>query len=304
MFNKKILILFFSLILVFLICGNVYSEEKTIRLKNYTFKLSHKKIYQGDTLSLFVDSKITLKRLKVSCFNRKLQPYKIYNKNKPHLFRTFIPISATEKSGKYKVKIKATNVYGKTQNFYLIFYIKRKDFPTQYIKVPQKKKKDLTTKQLSREAKIFGAKLRSDYNRRYISSSFRSPLKGIITSVFGAQRKYNTGRLAWYHKGLDIANKTGTPIKAPNKGIVMLAQDFTIHGKSIIIDHGFGVKTIYNHLNSINVKPKQIVKRGETIGHVGTTGISTGPHLHFGVSVFNVRVNPNQWIKNKIKLYY
>lgn len=304
MFKNKFALLLFCFIITFSLKNNVFSEEKTIHLKNYSFKLSHKSIYQGDTLSLFIDSKHTLKRLKVSCFQKELQPYKIYNKIKPHLFRTFIPTSATDKPGKYKIKIKATNIYGRTERFYVVFHIKKKKFPTQYIKVPKKKKKDLTRKQLSNEARIFGAKLRSEYNRRHIAGTFITPVKGIVTSVFGAQRKYNTGRLAWYHKGLDIANKTGTPIKAANSGIVMLAQNFTIHGKSVIIDHGYGVKTLYNHLNSINVKSKQIIKKGDVIGYVGTTGISTGPHLHFGVSVFNVRVNPDQWIKGKVKLYY
>ncbi len=97
----------------------------------------------------------------------------------------------------------------------------------------------------------------------------------------------------WYHFGIDIANRTGTPIYAADDGYVMLAgQDTWGYGLQVILDHGNGYKTRYAHLSKILVKAGQIVKRGEKIGLMGSTGRSTGPHLHFEIIKNGTRVDP------------
>ena len=124
-------------------------------------------------------------------------------------------------------------------------------------------------------------------------SGFLRPIKGgRISGVFGSQRILN-GIPKNVHNGLDIAVPTGTPVKAMADGkVIYSADNFYYAGNYILIDHGLGLNSLYLHLNKSNVEEGQVVKRGEIIGSVGTTGRSTGPHLHWTVQWYNKRVDP------------
>ncbi len=116
---------------------------------------------------------------------------------------------------------------------------------------------------------------------------------GRISSIFGSQRILN-GIPKNAHNGLDFAVPTGTPVKAMTDGKVLLSADnFYYAGNFIIIDHGLGLNSMYLHLNESLVTEGQFVKKGDIIGKVGTTGRSTGPHLHWAVQWFDKRVDPN-----------
>lgn len=123
------------------------------------------------------------------------------------------------------------------------------------------------------------------------------PSRGFITSGFGFRRSPYTKTLRM-HEGLDIANKSGTPVYATADGIIIFAGIEGGYGKLLTIDHGYGVMTRYGHLHSILVKEGDKVKRGDKIGAVGCTGRCTGPHLHYEVRVNNVPVNPKNYILN------
>ncbi|MEM7648442.1 MAG: M23 family metallopeptidase, partial [Cyanobacteria bacterium P01_A01_bin.70] len=126
------------------------------------------------------------------------------------------------------------------------------------------------------------------------------PSQGSVSSEYGVRRYYN-GVFAedYYHRGIDYAAATGSPVIAPATGKVALvgrvADGFELHGNTIGLDHGQGVESIFIHLNSINVQPGEIVQAGQVIGTVGSTGASTGPHLHWGLYVNGVAVDPNPW---------
>jgi murein DD-endopeptidase MepM/ murein hydrolase activator NlpD len=110
------------------------------------------------------------------------------------------------------------------------------------------------------------------------------PAQGRITGVYGSQRIRN-GVPGSPHWGVDVANATGTPILAPADGVVTLAEpDLLLEGGLIILDHGQGVFTDYMHLSAVNVKVGDVVKQGQRIGALGSTGRSTGPHLHWGLA--------------------
>ena len=98
-----------------------------------------------------------------------------------------------------------------------------------------------------------------------------------------------------YHKGLDFASVKNAPVKASNNGKVVFTGFLGIYGNSVIIDHGLCVYTIYSHLSEIDVKEGQTVKKGQYIGKTGTTGLAVGDHLHYGVLVNGIEVNPIQW---------
>jgi murein DD-endopeptidase MepM/ murein hydrolase activator NlpD len=100
------------------------------------------------------------------------------------------------------------------------------------------------------------------------------------------------------HEGLDIANRIGTPVIAPADGIVSDTGKDSAYGNVIVISHGFGINSRFLHLSKILVSPGQRVKRGDKIAEVGTTGKSTGPHLHYEVRVNGIPVNPVRYIVN------
>ena len=128
-------------------------------------------------------------------------------------------------------------------------------------------------------------------------NSFVQPVEGIVTGVFGSQRILN-GKAKSPHRGLDIANDEGTAVVSTNDGLVVLAEpDLYYTGGTIVIDHGYGVKSIYAHLATVDVKLNNIVKRNEVIGTVGSTGRSTGPHLHWGIMVFDTYIDPQLLLK-------
>ncbi|MFQ5735887.1 MAG: M23 family metallopeptidase [Thermodesulfobacteriota bacterium] len=123
------------------------------------------------------------------------------------------------------------------------------------------------------------------------------PVRGWVTSTYGKRISPFTGR-PQKHKGLDIANRVGTPVIAPANGIVVKAGRNGGLGKSLVISHGYGVKTRYGHLSKIFVKVGQRIKRGDKIAAMGNTGRSTGPHLHYEVSLNGLPVNPSKYILN------
>jgi len=123
------------------------------------------------------------------------------------------------------------------------------------------------------------------------------PVHGWVTSGFGFRTNPFTG-LNQMHEGLDIANQVGTPVIAPADGIVSDTGRDSTHGNVVVISHGFGINSRFLHLSKIVVRAGQKVKRGDKIAEVGTTGISTGPHLHYEIKVNGIPVNPLRYIVN------
>lgn len=121
------------------------------------------------------------------------------------------------------------------------------------------------------------------------------PLMGWVTSEFGYRISPFTGKRE-FHRGIDIAAKMGEEILAPANGVVTKSSYEPDIGNTLKVDHGNGIVTCYGHLSKITVKRGRTVKRGETIGVVGSSGRSTGPHLHYGIRVNGVYVNPKKYL--------
>lgn len=141
------------------------------------------------------------------------------------------------------------------------------------------------------QARVTAARERDDA-RTDFAAIFVRPVEGRISGRFGNQRVYN-GKPGSAHSGMDIAAPTGTAVAAPAAGIVSFADtDLYLTGGTVVLDHGHGVSSNFLHLSRIDVKPGDRVEQGQTIGAVGATGRATGPHLHWGMNWFSVRVDP------------
>ncbi|QNO15015.1 M23 family metallopeptidase [Alkalicella caledoniensis] len=132
-------------------------------------------------------------------------------------------------------------------------------------------------------------------NRRLASTPSIWPTWGRISSPFGNRRGPFTGRIE-FHSGIDIANSTGTPIYATADGSVSVAAYRSGWGNLVIIEHSNGFSTYYAHMSRIAVKPWEKVEKGQIIGYVGSTGNSTGPHLHYEVRLRGTPVNPRNYM--------
>lgn len=130
---------------------------------------------------------------------------------------------------------------------------------------------------------------------RYHADLFSIPAAAAMNSPFGTRRSYNGGPLNAFHSGADFASAPNTPIFAAGSGVVVLADALNIRGNTIIIDHGWGIYTLYAHLTSFSVSLGDTVDTNQVIGTAGSTGRVTGPHLHWEVWVSGVPVNPIPW---------
>jgi murein DD-endopeptidase MepM/ murein hydrolase activator NlpD len=126
------------------------------------------------------------------------------------------------------------------------------------------------------------------------------PVVGPITSSFGEREDPFNGEGA-FHQGIDISSSFGTPVRATADGVIMTAALGNGYGREVMIDHGNGIRTVYGHLSGFAVSAGEQVKRGQVIGYVGSSGRSTGPHLHYEVRIGNTPVNPHKYMRETME---
>ncbi len=170
-----------------------------------------------------------------------------------------------------------------------------RDWPLEYINgVPPKtvNPPPAIAARIKREQALVVAARGRDDDRTDFAKPFLWPVQGRISGRFGNGRVYN-GQPGSGHSGMDIAVPTGTPVKAPAAGVVTFAApDLYLTGGTLLLDHGYGVSSNFLHLSRIDVKVGDRVEQGQVIGAVGATGRATGPHLHWGMNWFDVRIDP------------
>jgi len=156
---------------------------------------------------------------------------------------------------------------------------------------------DLDNRKIDKERNDLKRALSYNNETPYWQTGFILPVKGRTSGAFGGQRIMN-GQKKSPHQGMDIAAPENTPVYASSDGIITLSGgDYFYTGNVIVINHGQSLSTIYAHLKSTTVKKGDKVKQGELIGYVGQTGRATGPHLHWGASVNNIRFQPLSLLK-------
>jgi len=176
----------------------------------------------------------------------------------------------------------------------LAFQVTDKQYESQHITIKDKRKvtpEKRDMERIGRESKTIKTALRHWSDQDAVTLSFIKPVDGPYSSPFGLRRFFNE-QPRKPHSGLDIAAPEGTPIRAPASGTIIDTGDYFFNGNTVFIDHGQSLVTMYCHLSRIDVQPGQAVTAGEPIGLVGMTGRVTGPHLHWGVSLNDARVDP------------
>ncbi|SIN72025.1 M23 family metallopeptidase [Halodesulfovibrio marinisediminis] len=171
--------------------------------------------------------------------------------------------------------------------------VQHKKYREQHLNV-DRKYVELSKKSLDRhyaERATVRSMMTSLAAERKWDADFLRPVPGGVSSEFGVQRFFN-GKPRKAHSGIDLRGKKGTSIKACADGVVRIAASHFFSGESIYIDHGQGVVSMYFHMSKLLVREGETVKKGQVIGQVGSTGRVTGPHLHFGLNVSGVAVDP------------
>ncbi len=201
-----------------------------------------------------------------------------------------VGLSLGSKPGRHYVKARDRD--GKALQFG--FTVEGKAYREQRITIKDKRKVNPEKRDMDRivrEKKIITGALRHWSATEPAALEFVLPVDGPMSSPFGLRRFFNN-QPRKPHSGLDIAAPTGTPIHAPAPGSVLETGDYFFNGKTVFIDHGQGLVTMYCHMDSIDIEPGTRVETGDPIGTIGMTGRVTGPHLHWGVSLNNARVDP------------
>lgn len=205
-------------------------------------------------------------------------------------YRALLPTTPLDRPGTLSLQVRGD---GQTRN--LDLQLRDRDFSVQRIRVSGGGD-NATEMELARVA-AFKALVTPE---KFWSGPFLKPTAGPVSTEFGVRRYYN-GVFAqdYYHRGVDYAASAGTPVIAPAGGRVALvgreAEGFRLHGNVVGIDHGQGVVSIFLHLSRINVKEGDVVRAGQQIGAVGSTGAATGPHLHWGLYVNGSAIDPVPW---------
>lgn len=183
---------------------------------------------------------------------------------------------------------------GSSDGKVLSFEVGSKQYKAQHIQLKNKSHVNPDPAQTQRFEREYKEQIEAYASFRETGPSnvmLDAPANGRLSSPFGLRRFFN-GEERNAHSGLDFAVPAGTPVKAPADGIVTIVADYFFNGKTVFIDHGQGLITMYCHLSDFRVKPGQEVKRGQVVAVSGATGRATGPHLHWNVSLNNTRVDP------------
>ncbi|MBC8262717.1 MAG: LysM peptidoglycan-binding domain-containing M23 family metallopeptidase [Anaerolineales bacterium] len=250
-------------------------------------------VVQGQTLAIEVQTDESVD-LTGSLNNRPLAFVREDNR-----YWALVGIGATAQIGPHLLELTATDDTGKTTGASALVQVIAGDFVTEQIVLSSETSKLLDPALIRAEnerlSQVFGT-----FSRRQLwEGLFRVPLQGPlrVTSAFGTRRSYSGGPPTSYHGGIDYGAEAGTPVLAAGRGRVALAEELTVRGGAVIIDHGLGVYSGYYHLSEITVEAGQEVERGDPIGKVGSTGLSTGSHLHWEIRVSGVYVDSLQWTR-------
>lgn len=253
---------------------------------------------QGEVTNLHVSAVLPLTNPKISFLFRSYSLYTIDSIG-AQTYRTTLAIPLKTNPGPYTITLMYEDE-GEAKEIQFPFEVIAGAFAehdTAELDVPVLTEE--TKEMLRYEHQYFAKAYRTNPKQILYEEDFIWPCAGTVTGMYGTPRKYNDEMDGWSHKAIDIANKVGTKVYSPNDGIVSMAKNLDVHGKSIVIAHGGDVHTVFLHLDELCVEKGDRVKKGQLIGKLGKSGLCTGPNLHWQVMVNRVPTNPRFWIADK-----
>ncbi len=273
-------------------CSRLVSLETIPPSSTFSATVEPSTIQLGETLTVRIQLPADSPAPTVSFGDRQFPvfPFSTQANSEAQEYRALVPSSPLDTPGSHTISVAA----GESQQT-LPVTLRARTFPTQSITIGSG---GLQATQTELDAVSRFKSISSP--TRYWNGPFLRPSGGRVSSIYGVRRYYN-GVFAsdYYHRGVDYAAPFGAPIVAPAAGKIALvgreAEGFAVHGNTVGIDHGQGVVSIFLHLNQISVEEGQEVDAGQQVGTIGTSGASTGPHLHWGLFVHEVAVDPVPW---------
>lgn len=210
-------------------------------------------------------------------------------------WRAVVGLPLSLKAGEHKISV-MDRPQAATRT--LTFQVLPKEYEAQYLTLSNKRQVEPNAEdmqRITRDKEILDNAFSTWSDKLADDLRFDVPAQGRFSSAFGLRRFFNK-QPRQPHSGLDIAAPEGTPITAPAAGRVIEVGDYFFNGNTVLIDHGQGLVSMYNHLSRIDVTKGQQVARGEIIGAIGKTGRVTGAHLHWTISLNNARVDPRLFL--------
>ncbi len=217
-------------------------------------------------------------------------------------YRALIGVPAMSSPGAHPLELRATQG-DRSASVHTMIQVVEGNFGVQYLRFSGEKARLLDPELVVAESKLIWQVTTRATLPGMWRGQFRLPLMGNppVSTPFGMRRSYNGNPPRSSHGGIDFSVPGGTPVYAPARGRVVLAEQLHVRGKAVIVNHGRGVMTGYWHLSQIDVQVGQVVEAGDLLGRVGSTGLSTGDHLHWELRVMGVPVDPMQWVDEEIE---
>ena len=270
-------------------------------------RLTYRSLQPGEPLLVFLESDRSVRSATVTFLGQtaELRPTRSSRTapadpvvaGRDRLF-AFLGIDVQTRPGSYVLAVKMHRAGGLVETVRKDLLIGAREFPStrlrfkpEYVTPPPS-----LQARIKREAELV-ALATSVVTREWLGDGpFAVPNGAPSWWNFG-QRRLNNNVLQSLHAGLDIRAPYGEPIRASNAGRVVMASDLYMSGKTVIIDHGLGVFSTYGHMSKLLVKRGESVTKGRTVGLCGSTGRSTGPHLHWSFKIFDARVDPDAMLR-------
>ena len=209
---------------------------------------------------------------------------------------TFIGVPAEQTAGDYTAEVAFRLLNGTTGSLSTTFTVLATDWTVDALTFDEGKQRFLDTQVTADEEAQLREAFSTDTDTKLWDWPWLLPYDGPVTARFGEQRSIDGSEPEGHHGGTDIGGPEGAPVAAANHGTVVLARQMALRGNYVVIDHGGGVLSGYGHLSQFAVAEGQTVERGQTIGHIGNTGLSTGAHLHWEIAIHGVLVDALRFV--------
>lgn len=286
---------FFFLLFIYLtpICLFSLNKEKLMTPSGVSVELAYRDFHPGEVIVVAIvaiEDDSSVRDAQIRFLRRK---YRMGRTETGSGLMAFIGLDLGLEPGLHTMEIFIDKASGEREYVQKKIPVLAKKFPLRELWVDEKfvTPPPEFRERIRREAEILKVVYGIATDRWLGEGLFILPSSGKAMPNFGERRIYNNKPRS-SHRGVDILSPNGSPVRASNSGRVVLASDLYFAGKTVIIDHGIGLFTLYCHFSKIRVKRGKLVKKGEIIGEAGATGRVTGPHLHWGVKVFGNSVDP------------